>query len=124
MGQQHSWPDPVRELEETPSLPAVHSVMFDTFRLDRRDERLWRDQEAVPLHPKTFAVLCCLVKQAGQLVTKDALLDAVWPETVVSESVLQVAIRQLRQVLGDQARTRIVSIIWGTVKMCSKRLRG
>jgi DNA-binding winged helix-turn-helix (wHTH) protein/tetratricopeptide (TPR) repeat protein len=114
MGQQHSGLDPARELEETPSLPAVHSVMFDTFRLDRRDERLWRDQEVVPLHPKTFAVLCCLVQQAGQLVTKDALLDAVWPETVVSESVLQVAIRRLRQVLGDQARTpRFIETVHG-----------
>jgi DNA-binding winged helix-turn-helix (wHTH) protein len=76
-------------------------MMFATFRLDRRDERLWRDQQIVPLHPKTFTVLCCLVQQAGQLVTKDALLEAVWPETAVSESVLQVAIWQLRQVLGD-----------------------
>ena len=40
----------------------------------------------------------------AQLVTKDALLEAVWPKTTVSEAVLQVAIRQLRRVLGDQAR--------------------
>jgi tetratricopeptide (TPR) repeat protein len=52
--------------------------------------------------------------QAGQLVTKEALLEAVWPETVVSESVLQVAIRQLRQVLGDQARTpRFIETVHG-----------
>jgi len=58
-----------------------------------------------PLSPKTFAVLRCLVTQAGQLVTKDTLLEAVWPATVVSESILAVAIRTLRRVLGDQART-------------------
>ena len=114
MGPQHSWLDPARELEETPRLPAAHSVMFDTSRLDRRDERLWRNQEVVPLPPKTFAVLCCLVKQAGQLVAKDALLEAVWPETVVSESVLQVAVRQLRQVLVDQVRTpRFIETVHG-----------
>ena len=81
------------------------SLVFGPFRLDRRDERLWRGQEVLPLHPKPFAVLCCLVSQAGRLVTKDALLETVWPKTAVSESALTVAIRHLRRVLGDRART-------------------
>ncbi len=81
------------------------SFVFGPFRLDRRDERLWRGQEVLPLYPKAFAVLCCLLSQAGQLVTKDTLLEAVWPETAVSESALTVAIRHLRRVLGDRART-------------------
>jgi DNA-binding winged helix-turn-helix (wHTH) protein len=68
-------------------------LVFGPFRLDRRDERLWRGPEVIPLPPKTFAVLCCLVTQAGQLVTKDALLEAVWPETAVSEAVVTVAMR-------------------------------
>jgi DNA-binding winged helix-turn-helix (wHTH) protein len=78
-------------------------LVFGPFQLDRRDEQLWRGPEAIPLPPKTFAVLCCLVTQAGQLVTKEALLEAVWPETVVSEAVVTVAIRALRRVLGDLA---------------------
>jgi predicted ATPase len=86
-------------------MQASHCLVFDAFRLDLYDERLWRGREVIHLHPKTFAVLCCLVTQAGQLVTKDTLLVAVWPETVVSESVVTVAIRQLRRVLGDRART-------------------
>jgi predicted ATPase len=49
-------------------------------------------------------VLHALVAQAGQLLTKEALFAAVWPETAVSETVLTVAIRELRRVLGDQAR--------------------
>jgi DNA-binding winged helix-turn-helix (wHTH) protein/tetratricopeptide (TPR) repeat protein len=80
------------------------SLVFGSFRLDLRDERLWRGQEVLPLYPKAFAVLRCLVIQAGQLMTKDALLGTVWPETAVSESVLTVAIRHLRRVLGDHAR--------------------
>jgi DNA-binding winged helix-turn-helix (wHTH) protein len=86
-------------------MQASHCLVFDAFRLDLHDERLWRGQEVIHLHPKTFAVLCCLVTQAGQLVTKDALLVAVWPETAVSESVVTVAIRELRRMLGDRART-------------------
>ena len=77
---------------------------FGPFRFDLRDERLWRGHEAVRILPKTFAVLRCLVTQAGQLVTKDTLLREVWPATVVGEDVLTVAIRQLRRVLSDQAR--------------------
>src|SRR6266446_6926265 len=88
--------------------------VFGPFWLDRRDARLWRGPEAIPLPPKTFAVLCCLVTQAGQLVTKEALLEAVWPETVVSEAVVTVAMRTLRRVLGDQARTpRFIETVHG-----------
>jgi DNA-binding winged helix-turn-helix (wHTH) protein len=86
-------------------MPEPQCLVFGPFRLDRRDERLWRGPEAISLPPKTFAVLCCLVTQAGQLVTKEALLEAVWPETAVSEAVVTVAMRTLRQVLGDPART-------------------
>ncbi|HEY7492587.1 MAG TPA: AAA family ATPase [Candidatus Tectomicrobia bacterium] len=78
--------------------------VFDAFRVDPREVRLWCGDAVLPLHAKAFAVLCCLVTQAGQLVTKDALLEAVWPETAVSEAVLQVAIREVRQALGDSAR--------------------
>jgi DNA-binding winged helix-turn-helix (wHTH) protein/predicted ATPase len=88
--------------------------VFDAFRLDLRDERLWRGNAVIPLSPKTFAVLRCLVCQAGRLVTKEALLEAVWPDTMVSEAVLQVAIRQLRRVLGDQARpARFIETVHG-----------
>ena len=89
-------------------------LVFGPFRLDLRDERLWRGPEAIPLSPKTFAVLRCLVTQAGQLVTKDALLEAVWPATMVSESILTVAMRTLRRALGDQARTpRFIETVHG-----------
>src|SRR2546428_1901944 len=92
----------------------LQCLVFEPFRLDLRDERLWRGPEATPLSPKTFAVLRCLVSQAGQLVTKDALLEAVWPATVVSESILTVAMRTLRRVLGDQARTpRFIETVHG-----------
>ena len=89
-------------------------LVFGPFRLDLRDERLWHGHEATPLAPKTFAVLRCLVTQAGQLVTKDALLEAVWPETMVSESILTVAIRTLRRALGDEAHTpRFIETVHG-----------
>ena len=78
--------------------------VFGPFRLDARDERLWRGPDVVPLRHKTLGVLHALVARAGQLLTKEALIASVWPETAVSETVLTVAIRELRRVLGDQAR--------------------
>ncbi|HEY7493720.1 MAG TPA: AAA family ATPase, partial [Candidatus Tectomicrobia bacterium] len=84
-----------------PPSPQWH---FDPFRLDPDNARLWRDDQPVPLTLKAFGVLQHLVTHAGQLVTKEALLDAVWPETAVSEAALRVVIGELRKALGDAAQ--------------------
>lgn len=81
-----------------------HTRVFGSFCLDLSNEQLWQGQETIPLKAKAFSVLRYLVVNAGQLITKDAIFEAVWPETAVSESVLTVAIRQLRLALGDHAR--------------------
>jgi DNA-binding winged helix-turn-helix (wHTH) protein len=81
-------------------LPSL-SWSFPPFRLDPATGSLWRDDQLVPLPPKPLAVLTALVAQAGQVVTKEALLDAVWPTTAVTEGVLKGCIRQIRQVLDD-----------------------
>ena len=85
-------------------MPPAATVWFGDFRIDLADERLWRGPEALPLSPKAFALLRHLLAHAGQLVTKQALFDAVWPDTAVGDSVLTVAIGELRRVLGDDAR--------------------
>lgn len=74
------------------------------YRLDEGGQCLWRGAQRIDLKPKAYEVLRCLCRRAGQLVTKQALLDAVWPDTHVSEAVLTVAIAQLREALGDDAR--------------------
>jgi DNA-binding winged helix-turn-helix (wHTH) protein len=66
---------------------------------------LWRDGQLLPLPPKPFAVLAYLVTRAGQVITKDELLQAVWPEAVVSEGVLKTCMGQIRQVLGETGRS-------------------
>ena len=78
---------------------------FNRFRLDPASACLWRDAEPVPLPPKAFDVLHYLVTHPDRLVTKDELLDTVWPETAVSDAVVRVAIGALRQALGDRAPT-------------------
>jgi DNA-binding winged helix-turn-helix (wHTH) protein len=81
-----------------------HLVRFGPYRFDEAIGQLWCHTQVVRLPPKAVAVLWCLVSQAGQVVTKDMLLKAVWAETAVSESVLSVCIRNLRRVLGDDAK--------------------
>ena len=78
--------------------------VFDRFRLDPDHACLWRDAEALGLPPKTFAVLHYLVTHPDRLVTKEELLDAIWPETAVTDAVLRVAIGALRKVLRDTAQ--------------------
>jgi DNA-binding winged helix-turn-helix (wHTH) protein len=72
--------------------------------LDLANERLWCGDQARALRPKTFALLRYLMAHPGQVLPKAVLLEALWPETVVSEVVLAVCVRELRQVLGDNAR--------------------
>src|SRR5881396_1704607 len=78
---------------------------FADFCLDADNACLWRGMQAVALTPKAFDVLHYLVTRADRLVTKDTLLDAVWPETAVSDVVVRVAIGELRRALGDTAQT-------------------
>jgi DNA-binding winged helix-turn-helix (wHTH) protein len=59
-------------------------LLFPPFRLDPVNERLWREMQEIPLRPKTFALLRYLVEHPDQLVTKEELLSAVWPETYMS----------------------------------------
>ena len=75
-------------------------LRFPPFRLDPDNASLWRGTTEVRLTPKAFAVLHCLVERRGQLVTKDALLERVWPGTVVGDAVLKVCIREIRKALG------------------------
>jgi DNA-binding winged helix-turn-helix (wHTH) protein/predicted ATPase len=78
---------------------------FGAFRLDPAHTCLWHGEEALRLPPKAFAVLHYLVTHPDRLVTKDELLDAVWPETAITDAVVRVTIGAVRKVLGDTAQT-------------------
>ena len=80
-------------------------IFFDPFWLDRPNECLLRGAEVIKLRPKVYAVLNHLIRHPGQLVTKEDLLTAVWPNTFVGDAVLKVTIRQLRDALQDDANS-------------------
>jgi TolB-like protein/DNA-binding winged helix-turn-helix (wHTH) protein/cytochrome c-type biogenesis protein CcmH/NrfG len=76
---------------------------FGGFHLDVRDRRLARDEEVIRLEPKSFDVLCCLLENAGRLVSKQDLVAKVWSRTYVSDNSLTRCIHQVRAALGDDA---------------------
>src|SRR5512134_2226046 len=77
------------------------ALAFGDFRLDLGTESLERDGVPVPLTPKAYGLLRHFLDHPGRLLTKDDLLDAVWPDTAVSDAVLKVCVAELRKVLGD-----------------------
>jgi len=80
-------------------------IALGPFRLDEANECLWHEKRAISLRPKAYAVLRYLVQHPGILVTKQQLLDDVWPNTFVSDAVLKDCIRQLREAFGDEAKS-------------------
>jgi adenylate cyclase len=72
--------------------------------LDAPTRRLLRGQEERRLSPKAAGVLMALAEMPGQVWSRDALLERVWPAVTVGEEVLTHAIAELRKALGDDFR--------------------
>jgi urea transport system substrate-binding protein len=80
------------------------TLVFPPFRLDVANEQLWRGSTLIPLRPKAFEVLLYLARNANRLVTKQELLEKIWPDTAVSDELLRGYIRELRETLRDDAK--------------------
>src|SRR5574341_933443 len=79
------------------------SYEFGPFHLDTDERLLMRDGRVVPLPPKVFETLLALVKNSGRIVSKEELMQSLWPDTFVEESNLTQNISQIRRALGDGA---------------------
>jgi eukaryotic-like serine/threonine-protein kinase len=75
---------------------------FGPFRVDPEKETLLCAGELVPLTPKTFQILLVLVRHSNEVVTKEDLMKAVWPDTFVEEANLSRNIFMLRKALGER----------------------
>jgi len=76
---------------------------FGPFVADRLGYRVVRADAVVELTPKLLDLLFHLVDRPGVLVTKEELLDALWPDANVTDNALTQAVSELRQALGDDA---------------------
>src|SRR5262245_13484807 len=82
----------------TSDLPPI--VEFGPFRFHPTNG-LWRDGVEVALPPRALGILEALTARAGEVVSKQRLMDAVWKDACVTEASLLEAIRVLREALGD-----------------------
>ncbi len=73
---------------------------FGPFEIQPIERRLLVDGRPATLGPRAFDVLLALAERAGQLVSKNELLDLVWAGRVVEDNNLQVQISALRKLLG------------------------
>jgi DNA-binding winged helix-turn-helix (wHTH) protein len=76
------------------------TARFGRFLLDSHRRELLADGVLVPIGSRAFDVLIALIEARGQLVTKDELLDRVWPGRFVEENCLQFHISALRKALA------------------------
>lgn len=80
----------------------AHTILrFDRFALDVTRGALRENEQDIGLRPKAFEVLRYLTENAGRLISKHELFDAVWPRVTVSDDSLVQCIRELREKLGD-----------------------
>ena len=75
---------------------------FGPFVVDPLKRRLWRERGLVPISSKTFDVLVVLLEHRDHSVSKDELLNLVWPDTAVNENNLARQISSLRRALGQR----------------------
>src|SRR5262249_29422683 len=74
---------------------------FGRFRVNTAERLLFRDEEVVPLTPKVFDILLTLIESGGQVLSKESLMNRVWPDTFVEEGNLTQNISLLRKALGE-----------------------
>jgi len=93
---------------------AEDAVGFDRFVLVPARRELFADGVPVPVGPRALDILVYLVAHHNAVVSKDALLTAVWPKRTVEENNLTVHISALRRTLGDGRDTaRFIQTVAG-----------
>jgi formylglycine-generating enzyme required for sulfatase activity len=90
---------------------AVHRILrFDRFALDLTRGCLRCGEEEVALRPKAFEMLRYLAENAGRLVSKQEIYEAVWPDVTVSDDSIAQCVRELRDRLGDNDHNLIKTV--------------
>jgi len=76
---------------------------FGPFSLDRESYRLLKGEAPLQLAPKVIDLLFLLASRPGALVTKDDILQALWPDVAVTDNAITQVVSDLRQALGDDS---------------------
>src|SRR6267142_7228949 len=88
--------------------PQMH--FLDEFTLDLTRGCLLRGTHEIKLPPKPFEALKYLVENPGRLISKDELIQTIWPDTAVTDDSLVQCLREVRRALGDE-RQQIIKTV-------------
>lgn len=83
---------------------------FADFTLDLEDGFLRRGVEEVKLRPKAFELLAYLVEHHGRVVTKTAMIEAVWPDVAITDNSLVQCLLEIRRALADDSHRLIRTV--------------
>jgi TolB-like protein/DNA-binding winged helix-turn-helix (wHTH) protein/Tfp pilus assembly protein PilF len=91
----------------TETLPVFH---FEGYELSPARRQLKGPGGEIELRPKSFDVLLHLIDAAGRVVSKEELLDTIWPDVTVSDESLERCVSDIRAALSDQNRKILKTI--------------
>src|SRR5438552_6924534 len=80
-------------------------VAFGGFMFDSGMRELLADGQPAHLSPKAFDVLKLLLERRPNVVDKQEIYGAIWPNTFVGDAALNVVVAEIRRVLGDDSKT-------------------
>ncbi|MEO0575003.1 MAG: winged helix-turn-helix domain-containing protein, partial [Pseudomonadota bacterium] len=85
----------------TDKLNTTNCVRFDDFVIDLDTPAMWRNRATVEMPNRSLRFIVLLLRQAGDIVDKDTLIDTLWPDQDVSDWSLSRLVSDTRQLLGD-----------------------
>src|SRR5215813_12228470 len=88
--------------------PEIH--LFADFTLNTRRGCLLRNGQEIQLRPKSYQALKYLVENPGRILTKDELMQAVWPDSFVTDDSLVQCLRDVRRALGDESQQYVKTL--------------
>ena len=92
-------------VDDSPVERSSQGFRFGPVTLIPAERLVLKDGRPVPLTPKAFDLLAFMAAHPGRLLTKDELMQAVWPDAIVEESNLSYNVFAIRKALGEGEET-------------------
>jgi two-component system OmpR family response regulator len=104
----------VRALLRRSAMRLPAPVAVGDLRIDPGARRVWRGRDAIDLTTRQFQVLELLVRRAGQVVSKDEILDGVWTSDFEGDpNIVEVYVRRLRTQIDEPFGRRSIETVRG-----------
>jgi two-component system response regulator MprA len=99
-------------LRRTGSQTREHLTLGD-LKMDVDSREVWRGERRIDLTTTEFELLRCFLRHPRQVLNRDQLLSAVWPDHVVDDNVVAVYVSYLRAKLEERGDTRLLQTVRG-----------